>query len=310
LIELLVVIAIIAVLIGLLLPAVQKVREAANRMKCQNNFKQLGLALHNYENTNSGFPPGVTWTSTTQTFQRPRFTFHCLLFPYIEQNNAAGKINLTDFTGSTGNAWWTTTANIPVTTLPMVHLKCPTDNAFPQYTQPTVNITYYRSNYFGIWHGFQTSDVLDVTYGRSTKAKAFFGANISQKIADITDGTSNSAALAEGLAGMDINDARGFTWGDQAAFQFLFSELGPNSKLPDRCPNAAQGCKSVPNNDSFRPWMSAATGTETCASRSLHTNGVNILLADGSVRFVSDSIDLTTWRAVLSINGGEPLGVY
>lgn len=310
LIELLVVIAIIAVLIGLLLPAVQRVREAASRLKCQNNFKQLGLALHNYENVNATFPPGVIWNSTTQTFQRPRFTFHCLLFPYVEQNNAAGKINLTDFAGSTGNAWFTTTANIPVTTLPMLHLKCPTDNAFPTYIQPTVNITYYRSNYFGIWHGFQTSDVLDVSYGRSTVAKAFFGANIPHKIADITDGTSNSAALAEGLAGMADTDARGFVWGDQAAFQFLFAELAPNSKLPDRCPNAAQGCRSVPNNDPFRPWASAATGTETCAARSMHGNGVNILLADGSVRFVSDSIALATWRAVLSINGGETLGDF
>ena len=310
LIELLVVIAIIAVLIGLLLPAVQKVREAANRLSCKNNLKQLGLALHNYENVNLSFPPGVIWNSTTVTFAQPRITFHCLLFPYIEQNNAAGLINLVDYTGSTGNAWFTSTANIPVTTLPMRHLKCPTDNAYPTYLQPTVKIDYYRSNYFGIWHGFQTSDVLNASYGRSSIAKAFFGANLPTRIADITDGTSNSAALAEGLGGMADTDARGFIWGDQAAFQFLFAELAPNSKLPDRCPNAAQGCRSVPNNDPFRPWVSAATGTETCAARSLHGNGVHVLLADGSVRYVSDNITLATWRALLTINGGETLGDF
>jgi prepilin-type N-terminal cleavage/methylation domain-containing protein len=310
LIELLVVIAIIAVLIGLLLPAIQKVREAANRTTCQNNLKQLGLALHNYENANRSFPPGVIWNSTTATFAAPRFTFHCLLFPYVEQDNAAGLINLTNFAGSTGNAWFTATVNIPVTTLPMRHLKCPSDNAYPQYLQPTVKIQYYRSNYFGIWHGFQTSDVLDVSYGRSTLPKAFFGANIPIRIADITDGTSNSAALAEGLGGMDDNDARAFIWGDQAAFQFLFAELGPNSPLPDRCPNAAQGCRSVPNNDRIRPWVAAATGTETCASRSLHGNGVHVLLADGSAHYVSANIALATWRALLTINGGEVLGDY
>src|SRR5438128_12397442 len=114
LIELLVVIAIIAVLIGLLLPAVQKVREAANRVTCKNNLKQLGLALHNYENVHRSFPPGVIWNSTTVAFTRPRITFHCLLFPYIEQNNAAGLINLVDYTGSTGDAWFTSTATIPV----------------------------------------------------------------------------------------------------------------------------------------------------------------------------------------------------
>jgi hypothetical protein len=160
---------------------------------------------------------------------------------------------------------------------------------------------YHRSNYFGVWNGFNTNDVLAVTYGRSTAQKAFFGANLPVKISDILDGTSNTVAIAEALAGMNQQDARGFVWGDQAAFQFLFAELPPNSKLPDRCPNANQGCRSVPNNDPYRPWAAAATGTETCASLSLHTDGVNVLLADGGSRFISDNIELATWRALLSI---------
>jgi prepilin-type N-terminal cleavage/methylation domain-containing protein len=311
LIELLVVIAIIAVLIGLLLPAVQKVREAANRTKCQNNFKQLGLALHSYENVTRTFPPGAVWSSPTAAQSAPRITFHSLIFPYVEQANAFGLINTTNTAGSTGGAWFTATVNVPVTTLPMRHLKCPTDNAAPTYRQPTVNLEYYRSNYFGIWHGFQNSDVLDVTYGRSALPKAFFGANLGNKIAEISDGTSNSAALAEGLGGMDIVDGRGFIWGDQAAFQFVFNELGPNSALPDRCPNSVQGCRSVPNNDRFRPWVAAtATANTTCASRSLHGGGVQILLSDGAVRFVSDTILLANWRALLTINGGEVLTDY
>jgi prepilin-type N-terminal cleavage/methylation domain-containing protein len=311
LVELLVVIAIIGVLVALLLPAVQAAREAARRTRCKNNLKQLGLALHNYEGTHKCFPPGTIWNSTTTTFTTPRLNFHVLLFPYIEQNNVYGTIDLVNFAGSTGNAWFTTTANIPATTAPMPHLRCPTDNQKPQYIQPTVNIRYYRSNYFGIWHGFQTTDVLPLSYDRSPSGfKAFFGANVPTRIADITDGTSNSAALAEALGGMAETDARGFIWGDQAAFQFLFAELAPNSKLPDRCPNSAQGCRSVSNTDQFRPWAAAATGTETCASRSLHAGGVHVLVADGSVRFVNDNIVLATWRALLTINGGETIGDF
>src|SRR5262245_49827553 len=167
LVELLVVIAIIGVLVALLLPAVQSAREAARRTRCTNNLKQLGLALHNYEGMHRCFPPGVIWNSTTVNFSLPRLNFHCLLFPYIEQNNVYGMINLQNFAGSTGNAWFTTTANIPVTTSPMPHLRCPTDNARRQYEQPTVKILYHRSNYFGVWHGFQTTDVLAVSYDRS-----------------------------------------------------------------------------------------------------------------------------------------------
>ncbi len=308
LVELLVVIAIIGVLVGLLLPAVQAAREAARRMQCKNNLKQLGLALHNYESVHKRFPPGVVWGSTTANFTTPRLNFHCQLFPFIEQNNVYGLINLQNFAGATGGAWFTSTANIPATTASMPHLRCPSDNSSPQYEQPTVRILYYRSNYFGIWHGFQTEDVLAVSYGRSTAPKAFFGANVPIRIGDITDGTSNTVALAEALGGMNLQDARGFVWGDQAAFQFLFAELAPNSRLPDRCPNAAQGCRSVPNNDRHRPWVAAATGKETCAARSLHTGGVNVVQGDGSVRFFGNSIDLATWRALLTIANGEVIG--
>jgi prepilin-type N-terminal cleavage/methylation domain-containing protein len=309
LVELLVVIAIIGILVGLLLPAVQAAREAARRMQCSNNLKQLGLALHNYESAHRSFPPGVIWGSTTTSFVRPRLNYHVQLFPFIEANNVYGLINTDNMVGSTGGAWFTSTANIPATTSRMPHLSCPSDDASPQYEQATVRILYYRSNYFGVWHGFQTSDVLAVSYGRGTTAataqKAFFGANVPTKIRDISDGTSNTVALSEGLGGMNQADVRGFIWGDQAAFQFLFAELTPNSRLPDRCPNGTQGCRSVPNTDRKRPWVTAATGTETCASRSNHTGGVNTVRCDGSVSLVTDSIELASWRALLSISNGE-----
>src|SRR5205085_6703788 len=99
LVELLVVIAIIGVLVVLLLPAVQTAREAARRTRCKNNLKQLGLALHNYEGTHRCFPPGVIWNSTTVNFTSPRLNFHVCLFPYIEQNNVYGTIDLVNFAG-------------------------------------------------------------------------------------------------------------------------------------------------------------------------------------------------------------------
>jgi prepilin-type N-terminal cleavage/methylation domain-containing protein len=310
LVELLVVIAIIGILIALLLPAVQAARESARRSQCSNNLKQLGLALHNYESVQKSFPPGVVWNSTTTNFTSPRLNFHTFLFDYIEKGDVASLIDPTNLVGATGGAWFTSTFNIPATTAKLPHLDCPSDDAAPLYFQNSVQIPYHRSNYFGVWHGFQTSDVLAISYNRAPGPKAFFGANIPIKINDILDGTSNSVAIAEALGGMNQADARGFVWGDQAAFQFLFAELAPNSNLPDRCPNATQGCRSVPQDDPVRPWRPATRDTETCASRSLHPGGVQVLLADGSSRYVRDSIALPTWRALLSIASGEALGAY
>jgi prepilin-type N-terminal cleavage/methylation domain-containing protein len=286
LIELLVVIAIIAVLIGLLLPAVQKVREAANRAKCVNNLKQLGLALHNQHDSNGRFPNGVTWTGPMYGGQRINLWFH--IFPYLEQENL---YKATDMNVS-GILWFNNNTN--VVNKPVPQLLCPSDS-----TCDSVKNGYNVSNYRGVFSGRQISDI----YSTNAAVMAVFGANRGAKLTDITDGTSNTMLLTEGPRGAP-DEFRGFAWSDQPAGGcVIFTELPPNSPLPDRCHPATGWCVDRPTMG--LPAVSGdGTKTDTAAARSKH-NGVHATLADGSVRFVSNSISLDTWRAASTIAGGE-----
>ncbi|MBI3464125.1 MAG: DUF1559 domain-containing protein [Planctomycetes bacterium] len=307
LVELLVVIAIIGILVALLLPAVQAAREAARRSQCTNNFKQLGLALYSYEATHKRFPSGVLWRETNGVPTRwtfPRFNFHILLFNYIEANSIYGALNYKVPPGI-GNTIWLVPENRAACEAPLPHLQCPSDE-YVRTHQVQQGVSLPHSNYFGVWNGFQISHVINPPAG----LRAFFGANVATRIADIQDGTSNSLALAEGLAG-GTADARGQAWSDQSPGQFVHSELGPNSRLPDRCHFNVVWCRTVPNNDRYRPWVSGdGRTTDTGASRSAHPNGVNVLMADGSCRAINDNISLTTWRALASIQGRDQVGEF
>jgi prepilin-type N-terminal cleavage/methylation domain-containing protein/prepilin-type processing-associated H-X9-DG protein len=314
LIELLVVIAIIGVLIGLLLPAVQKVREAANRMKCANNLKQLGLALHNYHSTNESFPPGTQWRTQANglplKYTFPRTNFQLALFNYVEQNNLYGTINFNVDTGgnSSLDALWLAAANIAPTSVPIPYQQCPSDpnnqvlyelTATPLHMAP-------RCNYFGSETGLQLSNVVNP----AGSTRSFFNANLGVRIAEITDGTSNTMAISEGLAGRTQSDPRGFAWSDQTCGAFFQTRIGPNSPLPDICP-LGSWCEGNAANDPILPWVKGdGTTTDSCGARSLHTGGVNVLQADGSVRFVAQTIALNTWQALATISNGEVIGNY
>ncbi len=262
LIELLVVIAIIAVLVGLLLPAVQKVREAAARTQCMNNLHQIGLALHNYHSTGGTFPPGWVHKDTTTD---PSWSWSCFLLPYLEQNNVYTALNPT---GQTFKQAFSTS----LTTLqqPLKSYMCPSDTVFPLNTNrpfalvgitPPVSIAI--SNYPG--NGGNNGDT------------GLFQENTAMRIADITDGTSNVLACGERKS-KDGSWACLWAGISQVANETADGQSGARGytyyRMPDGVTNTGN---PLPDN----------------AFSSNHTGGSNFCLCDGSVRFISNSINWT-----------------
>ena len=302
LIELLVVIAIIAILIGLLLPAVQKVREAAARMQCSNNIKQLALASHNYHDSHGTLPMGRDSNSIST---------HAFLLPYIEQDNAFRTV---DFTVAWNHANNTTARAIGIKTF-----ICPSDPV----TQTPAGWagTNYRTNQgSGLLHGQPSAT------GPNSTLPPPNGPFVPQKtvtLVAITDGTSNTAAFSEHLKG-DFNN------GQSSPTDTFWPQTYPNTQ-----DEAVALCGAIdPLNLSFQrvsdvgaPWLQgyhstsnyfhvSGPNTRSCmfppgriatTASSAHTGGVMVSMCDGSVRFVSNSIPIGAWRALGSKDGGETI---
>jgi prepilin-type N-terminal cleavage/methylation domain-containing protein len=299
LIELLVVIAIIAILIALLVPAVQKVREAAARAQCINNLKQMGLALHNHHDVKKCFPPGNS---------KPNgFSVHSFLLPYIEQGALYNQIDFTkSYSVATG----------PMATVVTV-FNCPSD---PQSSVPAGwGGNSYAGNYgSGITWG-----------GDSTVSNGVFWHIASDKgarFADITDGSSNTAAFCERLKG---------DWSN-SNINPKSDLINPKGVMPVTPDDAMNDCRAANFNDPTLQWYSnfgsnwiqgnqnvmythssppndpacayPQNFTMTMPASSAHTGLVNLTLCDGSVRSVPSSISVATWRALGTRNGNEALG--
>lgn len=307
LVELLVVIAIIGILVGLLLPAVQAAREAARRMQCSNNLKQLGLATHNYHDTFNAFPAGAyacCWG-----------TWQLSLLGFAEQGNLSSRYV---FQGSMGNADATTryggTQNRPVTTVQLSMLTCPSDSitaasniysgvTFHNYVANYGNTSRSKMSPLG-----NTSAGLPNIYGGAPFVHVGGLTSKPQniKMAELSDGTSNTMLFSETIQGRS-GDLRGFSWWNGGAhFETL---IAPNSNSPD-VTEAAAYCKGPGTTGTLDPSMPPCTAPTTAlpthiGARSRHVGGVQTTMGDGSVHFISNSINLDTWRGLSTARGSE-----
>src|SRR4051794_33080410 len=196
LIELLVVIAIIAILIGLLLPAVQKVREAASRSKCQNNLKQLGLALHNYEGAYTRWPALYPGTAPGSTAFNYKYTWSVLaqLNPYLEQTSIYNTMDLTQPMYDASNNITPQNRFAVAQKVPL--FLCPSDKGQP--VSSAYGVTDMGPTNYVATHG---SGLSGGGYGSPIAADGPFVAVTAMKITDVTDGTSNTAAMSESILG-------------------------------------------------------------------------------------------------------------
>lgn len=306
LIELLVVIAIIAVLIALLLPAVQAAREAARRAQCINNLKQIGLAMHNYHSTNDSFPSGEL---CPPNLQGARTFWTAFILPFLELGPIGNAYNYSmsvNTTISGGAAYGPT--NSTVTQAAISTYLCPDDTGG---TMARGVFYWARSNYVATYNpdGFMVEKNVPFTYDQSCNTavnpstrKSLFNYNVTRGLRDIVDGSSNTIAASEVIHGpTNTNDGRGTAWYDWGVQYTHYRP--PNTLVPDLV---------WPTNYCVNTKLKAPCATTTVnwcqqayAARSYHSGGVNVLLADGSTRFVKDSINLLTWQALASINAGE-----
>ena len=313
LVELLVVIAIIGILVALLLPAIQAARESARRTQCVNQIRQLMVALQNHHDTKRGFPPGVLNTppnvlhNDIDLFTYPRVTWMMHTFPFMEEGALFGAFNMKAAQACAGGVWLDPVNNRAVSKSVEV-LLCPSDaEGDLVHHHPGCGGQASRGNYAGFFGNANMGGVLE--YFKNPQAvstttpkhlPAAFMINRPVKISMISDGTSHTMLVGELLRGItgDNNEYRGVHWYDHTGTSQIFTATLPNSADPDFLyPLWCTGKLNLPSlNLPCRPGNGTGSN-HMAAARSRHSGGVQVGLADGSARFVPDSIDLNVWQA-------------
>ena len=302
LVELLVVIAIIGVLVALLLPAVQAAREAARRSSCSNNLKQLGLALQNYHDTHNVLPLGTLNANVTSEFSGLRMTWALPLFPFMEQGNVHSQYDFSQPYYSAINcdsATKPTAAQIPT-------MLCSSDGGAKQRISPgSPGLRYHsRGNYASFFGNIDKGSTRTQASGHR---EAAFGYR-PVRLANITDGTSNTMAFGEVIRDPRIDSSiRGTFMSDYPGAAWVLTKNTPNSPVPDvLVASSCTATHNLPQKNQPCIASSASLGfDQTAASRSYHPAGVQVAICDGSVRFVTSSVGLEVWQAAGSIDGGE-----
>jgi prepilin-type N-terminal cleavage/methylation domain-containing protein/prepilin-type processing-associated H-X9-DG protein len=293
LIELLVVIAIIAILIGLLLPAVQKVRQAANRMKCANNMKQVSLAAHNLHDTRQAFPPLSApcadpanpgcFTPTKSPYGSHVYTFFTFLLPYLEQDNVFNALSLTGYAGGQY-----------MRVIPS--LICPSDVSISSGMNTTTNGG--ANNWAASCYGANNYVFGDPANG-NTQGKARLGASSL-----FQDGVSNTVFFAEmyGTCGNTGNlngtSTFGSLWADANSVWRPGFNMGPSK--------GGGGLGSYPAAPMFQVQPHFINSCVYTVPQGNHTGGINIGMGDGSVRFVSGNASPSVWAAACDPRDGNP----
>jgi prepilin-type N-terminal cleavage/methylation domain-containing protein/prepilin-type processing-associated H-X9-DG protein len=295
LVELLVVITIIGILIALLLPAVQAAREAARKSQCGNNLRQIGVAMLNFESRCGTLPPGTKrrWGDSGSGYEWI-YLLHYLL-PDLEMNGYYDVIGGPKFNTDLYNnpVSWSGVNNAG-----LAYLWCPSDSLSDNGFYPwTSTVLVPKSNYLGLFSG--GNDGEGRSSGPTTNRQAVFRSGVGTRIADITDGASNTMALVEYLKGVSSKDARGLFYTQRAGCQTLYATLAPNSPTQDWICNAFtladtpdEPSLNLPRKSTCEQPPGSWHCNENYASpRSRHPGGVQTVFCDGSVHFISDSIN-------------------